>query len=462
MNPTFVRSMAIVLSLLMVSTGIVVLIPSSSASEPEYKAEYGAHYSLTYDEIDEFVKSLVGKSIEELVDEFNKQVKEYHIDLSTDMESEFAIMRDTTIEGNEMVVHDHYSAYVKLFLLITVDGKFPDAGTYYKEEGEDFFDFMDRVFIEYAKTDRTVNLDTIIGLFADVNLYSHIDMETGEITHIDVSVKIMMDEDTNGNFQFTYENDENLEEYVTIGYENKKTGGNFYLDPELDLDFTGFKMLNDELIWELDTTGVLHIDQLIVSSDLADTIWGSLIAAIGPEADFNKNLPELILSILKSSNRMVDLLQTLRSLASMNMQNVDILAKMSAHPIVDEKLHGYVEFTIPREGGEMTAFKLSTGAYTLDFSDILLLIPSYILPDERRIAIEIALALIGLDKIDVEDLSADPVTKAKCENVFEIVDEAIFYDEDAPFIMPQDYAIIAGIGIVISILTLVAIRRRLI
>jgi len=201
---------------------------------------------------------------------------------------------------------------------------------------------------------------------------------------------------------------------------------------------------------------------LIVSSDLADTIWGSLIAAIGPEADFNKNLPELILSILKSSNRMVDLLQTLRSLASMNMQNVDILAKMSAHPIEDEKLHEYVEFTIPREGGEMTAFKLSTGAYTLDFSDILLLIPSYILPDERRIAIEIALALIGLDKIDVEDLSADPVTKAKCENVFEIVDEAIFYDEDAPFIMPQDYAIIAGIGIVISILTLVAIRRRLI
>ena len=459
MHSTANRVFAVVVVTVMLCACIVAALPSSSAADEEGK--YGAHLEFTYQDLDDIVTDITGKSIEQAIEELDEQLENYDVQLYDPMlNADLAIVRETSQTDSKLSIHDQISGYIEIAVIFDIIGLFPDSGTYYAEEGEDTLEFLYRVFMSGTE-DRNVDIMFFINTYVDVNTETTINLETGEIEDVDISIRLMEMDLRYSDIQMDMDLENPEYRYITIGYDTKRETGNFFTDLEMEVSADGMLLINDEeLEWNVNPFFLVHFQELLVSSDLANSIW-EIISKFTPADDkARQQLPELILNIISSSNRMLDLFQTLKSLTNRSIDDITIEAKMGASYGIDGKGYLYSGFIL-QNGEDFTEYDIYTGAYTINPGKLLLLIPSDIMSIAIKEMIAGIIDLLGWGEVDVRDISDDPEEQAACGEIIQHVETAIWYDEEYEFNIPPEYIIAAGTGIVLVILSLVAIRREI-
>ena len=109
---------------------------------------------------------------------------------------------------------------------------------------------------------------------------------------------------------------------------------------------------------------------------------------------------------------------------------------------------------------DATHFDIPNDGYTLDLTHLVAMIPSYIVSDETKLVISLALSFIGWNDIEVKDITDDPAEQYKCAEVHEYVDSVISAREDTAHSVPTEYMAAAAAGLAaIFVLAFLSWRR---
>ena len=438
----------------------LIFVPSSSATDYTY-GQYGAANKLTYAQIDAKIAEVTGDDIQHWVQKLSDDMEHYDIKkFEPDLHTEISITRDTSVKGHEFTVVDHVSGYIEAKADVMIGGNFPGAGTYDAKDGESAIGLFLRIFKDHGTakvTDHIFNLN--IQMYIDVNLESTIDMDTGEIVYSYVTVKFLMYDKEDRDVDIFIEYDEDSEpEFLSVSYDREQTDSTFYADFEIGFSIEGLKAYSStEAEWTVTPVITEHVYKSAVSSDLADSLWIKAVDAADGEVG-EVQLPKLILKLLGSGGRMMDIFQTIKSLTSSDIPDMAFTGTMKASEYVDSHSYEYCKLESLKEGGP--TFMLSTGAYSLNMGRLVNNLPSYIISDGVKVAINIVFAAIGWNDIQVQDISDDTETQAKCSGINDYVSGKIGVVEEGKYSVPTEYIIAAGAGIGISILVGILIWRR--
>ena len=200
----------------------------------------------------------------------------------------------------------------------------------------------------------------------------------------------------------------------------------------------------------------VHVDKLMVSSDLANGLWKKVSEILGWD-DNQSALPQLILNILKSGSRMLDLFDTVQSLTGTEIPDVKFIAKAHTSTFTDDAGRQYYKITVKTHDSSKDLM-LAKQDYSLNVLDLIDSIPSYIMGDGVKLAIGSALTVLGWDKIEVTELT--PETKAECDAIAEHVDTMVEIDERYDFNIPVEYLVLSIAGIVGCIVAVFYVRRH--
>ncbi len=182
------------------------------------------------------------------------------------------------------------------------------------------------------------------------------DISTGEVISTDIVVKLMVaeSEETDLSLETVYsvddEENETLDQ-VTIGYEKAESSSNIYAKLGLGITYDGMKLFSDEPSWEMQTKISAHTNFVFVSSDMANGIWNSLTEGAGEK--IKSRIPDLILKIISSGSRVLDLVQTIKSLTNVGIRDIDFVADITASNFVDEDDREYVKLDLNVSGTDI-------------------------------------------------------------------------------------------------------------
>ena len=459
---TAALAIAVVLGLL--SAGIAALPESSS--DGEVYGKYGALFDFSYTEFDAAFKSVTGKNLEEWVDDLSHEAEPYGYSFHAepDLETNFAVSRDTVRNGKDYTMTDRIVGSVNFSFKGEANGRFPIAGTYYPNEGETSFEFFTRIFTEDLSPDsRDIHANTSIDLYVDLLSVTHVDLATGDMTDSHVELKIAMYEKDDRNISFTFDTDDNFDPVsATIGYDQKNVDSNIYLDFAVRLTMDGMRVFTDETsTWSISPVTREHVEKSVISSDLANSIWAQFIEAQGEETD--GSLPELILELIGSGGRMLDLFDTIKSLTSTDVPDASIRGDFDANNTTDSEGYEYCEITLKKDDGTPgETYEIPKAGYVLKLGDMVLKIPDYLLSNTKKEALRLVLIAIGWNDIDVRDISNDQATQARISEVSTYVDDMIVDDDIPSYTVPIEYSIAAVVGIALSAILMVLVRRRII
>ena len=218
-----------------------------------------------------------------------------------------------------------------------------------------------------------------------------------------------------------------------------------------------------------------HVEKSIVSSDLADSLWLTVLAASGGEGDGNTKLPELILKILGSGGRMLDLFDTIKSLTSSDIPDVEFSMVFNAHDYFDEAGYEYSKLVPPdkttgNDDPTRPPLYFPSGGYTLDVAQYVKYIPDSILNEEYKKAATWILIALGLGyddndphiltPIKVSDLAGHDDVRMQSDMIRSYVNQKISSAEVESYSTPEIYEYIAWGGIAITVLVIVLMWRR--
>ncbi len=97
-------------------------------------------------------------------------------------------------------------------------------------------------------------------------------------------------------------------------------------------------------------------------------------------------------------------------------------------------------------------------AYCIEVSDILRLVPSYILDDRAKDIIELIAILLGWGTVDVDEMGDE--TKDRYEAVYEHTNAMIKYDEEYELKIPIEYVAMSTAGLIGCLGAAILMRRR--
>ncbi len=448
MKGTRKRAMAMA-AVLIAAALVVTCIPfaSDSSDASDDGTSYGTVKEFSWTEVEEISKALFDKTVEELLMELSENEYGYKLYLAEPhFEGKMAVKRDVSTSDGIYTIDDHISGYIEFGTIASVHGDLPEAGDYQRQDGEDSIDFLDRVLSNHAGQVRDVTLEVLFCVYVDVDITTTIDGGTGDLIATDVLGKLFVVDHEASDFDFTMVEDEEGElAEISIGYESKETTSNLYVAADAGLKYEDMKVLNAQESWKIDPLITLHINHVYVSSDMANGIWNTISSAIGVDGMIKGKLPDLILNIIDSSNRVLDIVETVKSLTGTTLKDIDFLADIQASNVKDDEGREYVDLKILNKSGD-TEFRFPKAGYSVTVDNVLDAIPSYILSDGAKAAISIAAGIIGWDTFTADEM--DEVTEEKFDNVHDHTVAMIKYDEEYKLNIPIAYVILAAVGLI--------------
>jgi hypothetical protein len=455
------KALAVAIAIVMALASLPLL--SNNVDADSSDRCYGNESAVTMKDVDSILKELTGKTLDELIASLTDYFPGYEISIVPSFESDFALERNTTKSGSEYTIEDHFGSYVNLYLSSHIKGNLPDAGTYYPKDDEGIWEFLFRL-IQESKNEHTDDFEGFLGLYTDLTVVSKIDLNTGELTSVDVRFKLMIVEHEEANFNLdiveskvSEEEDEKVES-ITFSYDKTTSESNIYTDIGVKMDIEGLKIINDSDTWSVNPKIKEHVYRSVVSSDLANGLWQSVLEMVDPKVEKVKaRLPELILHIISSGERMLDLFDTIKSLTGKSIPDVFFVADLAATKYTDD--YGY-EYTILDLKGTETTLYFPLGGYALNTSVLIYLVPSSILPDAVKDILYVVFTVLGWGTVEIGDITDDKVMQSKCENVFTYVKNIMKYDEEYTFKIPAEYLTIGIAGLLGSFAAFVLIWRR--
>ncbi len=449
----------------MLLTTCVIIIPGSEADDTaEY--EYGSTYDFNSDQIDDLIKAGTGHSVEEWIQYLSDQSDRYDFSLDKfDAISKIAVTRNTCLDGNDYTIDDHVTGYVKTHMDARGDGHFPAPGTYEAKENETIGLFLKRIFIdEGLTTTRNTEYHFDIQLFVDIDCISHIDIATGYMTDASIRFKVAMYDMEDRNIDFHLETDDNYNPVsATIDYKHTKCDNNFFLDVKVDLTMEGMRVFTDDTEpWTIKPLITEHVDKFVISSDLADSLWLQL-AAQSEKDIIDSKLPKLILDLIGSGGRMLDLFDTIKSLTSSDIPDASMTGRFRAENTTDAHGYKYCQLTLLKDDGtEGTVFKLPKAGYTLNLCDLVNMIPDYVIDSSRKGDICAVIHAFGYDDIEIKDITNDIGKKDECSILQAYVNEKITEDDTESYTVPTEYVISATVILLVSCILISLMWRRMI
>ena len=484
-------SVAVVLVL---SLTCVCTIPSSDA---EMSFQDGKHYgvadTVSYDRFNDVIYGLSGKTIEELITQyFADHVDNYTLDaIDINLNAAITARRDVSIDGDVCTIKDYGSGFLESHLNLVISGKYPNAGTYYANDDEELGDFIARIFGEYGNEQRTTQLHTNLNVYGDIWLTTHVDIPSGQIIDADLEVKLLIKDYEHNTIQVVLEtDDENRPESMTISYEEHDVDNMFYTDLEVALTPQNMRIISPNDNWRIDNAVVKeHVEKSIISSELADSLWVTVIAASGDDSGGSSKLPELILEILGSGGRMLDLFDTIKSLTSSDIPDVEFSMVFNAHHII-ENIDAYIDRsghniaahtneyckliapnkTTGEDDNNEPPLYFPSGGYSLDVAQYVKYIPDQMLePGYKEAATYILIALgLGYDDndphifkpIEVIDLEGHDDERMESDLIRSYVDLQFVPVEKESYNTPEVYEYLAWSGIALTVVIIVLMWRR--
>ena len=457
MSKTGTRAACMVLAVIFCAS----CLPASDSADADYAGgEYGAVFGTDINEIDQLIKDTTGKTIKELVKELSDSMENYELEIDPGLFAKFALKRDTTVDDSAMTISDAFSGYLETTIAADMEGKFPEPGTYYPQEGESGWDFIVRVFSNGSTESRAVNATVVLGIYAELLLTSHVDTSTGKLTSVDVSLKlsVLSDEMSGISLDLKSDGDDNPVS-LTVTYSEYTAESDFFLSFGAKASFDDMTVLSSEDEWTVEPTVTVHMDRLLVSSDLADSMWAKVLKAVGGGA-ISSQLPDLLLKVLRSGGRTMDIFETISSLTGSSIPDMVFDLPLSAAKQTDSEGRESVAFTFA--GDENAKVYFSTNAFVLNLTGLIYLIPESMISAVEKLVLDLVFIALGWDDTPVDDVSGDEAKKEEIAVTQEVVSERMTEEEKENYPVPSHYIGIAAVGIAISVILPLLMWRRVI
>ena len=439
-----------IIALAVVAVVLLSAVPlATQADGDDAPDRYGTTFGITYDEINEFLIEVTGMDMKELLRSLAKEFIAHDIDCEPLLESNFALSRDIEQNGGMFFITDRLSGYIVLSSFITSEGKFPAAGTYEPKEGESGTDFIKRLFTTESTEQHTINSTVESAMTLDVTIETSIDAGSGEVEEVLISICPSIALSNAGDFtiDLDVDDDGNIRS-ITITYDESNDYSNMYADFQIQLTVDDLKVLG-EGTWKSEPVITESVVKAVVSKDMVDGVWELISSQM--EGKVNSPMVELLIDIISSSDKKLDLFKTIESLTSNPIPDITFVANAEINNFTDEHGDKYVIIKIARDGGS-TVINLPMAGYRITTSDILDLIPESILSEEARFIIDIAIGILGWESFDVEDINDNPEKQKDIYDIQNMVDEYNKWNEDYKFELPMVYLVTA---IIIAIFAVV-------
>ncbi len=397
---------------------------------------YGATTGIDLSEIDEILKLITGKTLKELVEDLAKTM-DYDVTFDPELESKFAMTRDIHDENGHRTIVDRLSGYFTLSVDLVAEGKFPAAGTYLVNDGESAEDFLKRVFIDGSTEDHKISNEIVLGMTLDLALVTDINTETGEMEDAYIAIFPMLYTEVDGDMKIAdiTDDDDNLVG-ITIDYEKYHSLSNVYGDFQITLDIDDLKVLGDGE-WTCNPMITEHVERSVVSSDLVNDLWPLIKKVIGEGGKISKAIPELILNILTSTDRKLDIFDTIKSLTGKTVHDITFTGDVTVSNETDELGNPYVLFKVKRNDTTVDISYPLEG-YSFEAGKIIDLIPDSLISKEAKGIIKAALIIIGLGYVEMPDITDDQKKQEECSTIQNAVNEINImnekYETDVPLV----------------------------
>ena len=472
-----VLSVAVVLVL----TATCICITPSSDSDMTFQdgKHYGTAEIVSYDYFDDIIYQLSGEHINYWIEKwFADNVSGYTLDHPPDINLNAGITarRDVSIKDDICTIEDYWSGFLESYLLLDISGKYPNAGTYYANENEELLEFMARIFGNYGNEDRSTELHTELNVYLDLYLTTDVEISTGLIQDANLEVKLLIKDYEHNTIQIAVDTDDaGYAKSMTISYNEHDVNNMFYTDLEVELTPQKMRITSPNTSWRIEPVVKEHVEKSIISSDLADSLWMTVLAASGDESQGSSKLPELILEILGSGGRMLDFFDTIKSLTSSDIPDVDFSMVFNAYDWTDDNGYQYCKMVAPvQETGADDATKpplyFPMGGYTLDIAQYVQYIPDSILDANEKTAARYILIALGLGYDDnnphiftprqVSDLDGHDDVRMQSDLIRSYVHQNIRSVETESYGIPDYYEYIAWGGIALTVVVIVLMWRR--
>ena len=450
-----------ILAVLAIAILMFAYLPATSepADAADSEKTYGAIKEFSWKDVEELSRALIGESVEELIMQLSENEYGYELTLKEpQFTGELATKRDVKISGNIYSIEDHVSAYVEYGTEVKVHGNLPEPGTYERNDGEDAEAFLDRVLKDGAsKEPRDVTWDIVFCVYVDADVTTKIDNSTGEMISTDVFAKMFIADYEKGNMKFeTVGEDDDLKE-ITVSYEDYELYGNFYLSVDNGFKYEDMKVFSEDFSWTIKPKITSHLNHIYVSSDLANGLWSLVSQVAGVEGKVNSTLPNLILNIIKSGSRVLDLVETIKSLTGKGFKDIDFLATIQATNTMDLMGREYVILEVAEKDGSVPII-FPKADYCLTIDELLDIVPSNVLDDGTKTMICLGAALIGWDSIEVTEM--DSKMEKKFDEIYDHTNTMIKYDEEFELKIPLAYVVMSAIGLMGCVAAVFVMRRR--
>ena len=407
---------------------------------------YGATTGIDLSEIDEILKLITGKTLKELVEDLAKTM-DYDVTFDPELESKFAMTRDIHDEDGHRTIVDRLSGYFTLSVDLVAEGKFPAAGTYLINDSESAEDFLKRVFIDGSTEDHKISNDVVLGMTLDLALMTDINTETGEMEDAYIAFFPMLYTELDGDMKIAdlTDDDDNLVG-ITIDYEKYHSLSNVYGDFQITLDIDDLKVLGDGE-WTCNPMITEHVERSVVSSDLVNDLWPLIKKVIGEGGKISKAIPELILNILTSTDRKLDIFDTIKSLTGKTVHDITFTGDVTVSNETDELGNPYVLFKVKRNDTTVDISYPLEG-YSFEAGKIIDLIPDSLISKEAKGIIKAALIIIGLGHVEMPDITDDQKKQEECNTIQNAVNEIIIMNEEYETDIPLVFIVLAVIIVI--------------
>ncbi len=407
---------------------------------------YGATTGIDLSEIDEILKLITGKTLKELVEDLAKTM-DYNVTFDPELESKFAMTRDIHDEDGHRTIVDRLSGYFTLSVDLVAEGKFPAAGTYLVNDGESAEDFLKRVFIDGSTEDHKISNEIVLGMTLDLALVTDINTETGEMEDAYIAFFPMLYTEVDGDMKIAdlTDDDDNLVG-ITIDYEKYHSLSNVYGDFQITLDIDDLKVLGDGE-WTCNPMITEHVERSVVSSDLVNDLWPLIKKVIGEGGKISKAIPELILNILTSTDRKLDIFDTIKSLTGKTVHDITFTGDVTASNKTDELGNPYVLFKVKRNDTTVDISYPLEG-YSFEAGKIIDLIPDSLISKEAKGIIKAALIIIGLGYVEMPDITDDQKKQEECSTIQNAVNEINIMNEKYETDVPLVFIVLAVIIVI--------------
>jgi hypothetical protein len=456
MRPSVTGASAVLLVTVLIATCLVIVPEDSSAVPAVHDGRYGGTIKASTDEnpavVDEF---------QSFIDYVSDHLKHYTINtFDPHLLTETSFRRDVKVEGTDYRSTDRITGYVEVKMDSDISGFFPAEGKYYAKQNESTVGFIYRVFADNgAPNERSAQLRMDIRIYFDVTLETHVDTYTNRMTDASLGIKLSMHDKEYNDIKVKIEKyEDGSPEYMTIDYAEHSVDSMLYIDFGLSMDMEDMIMDSSTPTWDVTPLVVEHVDRSIVSSDLADSVWAMVLQSAG-DGMGSVELPELILKLLGSGSRMLDLFETIKSLTSTDVPDIGFKLGFTASDHNDGT-YDYCRLTSVRDAHNEYDFPWN--GYILDMRRVVALIPDGVIPEERKLVIDGVIDALGWNAINVHDISSDPETEQNCARIQSYVASVMEKDEATDYHTPEVYIYVACAGIIAICAVMILIWRRVI